>query len=131
MKERVARWLRAKGRSADEGMTLIELLAVIVILGIIVAVAVPVVLNSINNSRINTTKQSMSVLVEALNRYAAENNGNYPSSLNALVGSYIQAIPNDAWGQSFNYSVSGNSFNLTDPGHNITWNSSMTAPSGP
>lgn len=129
MTKRLLKGLGAKVHRRDEGMTLIELLAVIVILAIIVAVAVPVVLNSIKNSKLNTTKQSMSVLVEALNRYAAEHNGSYPNALNSLVGTYVQAIPKDAWGNDFNYTGGGDTFNLTDPSANILWNQSMTEPS--
>jgi general secretion pathway protein G len=120
---------------AESGLTLIELLAIIIILAIIAAVAVPVVLNSINNAKVNTTKQSMSVVVEALNRYAAENNGQFPNSsqtLNALVPNYLQAVPNDAWGNAFSYTSNGASFTLStsSAGHNITFSSNMTSPQG-
>lgn len=112
----------------EHGVTLIELLAVIVILAIIAAVAVPVVLNSIKTSKENTTKQDMAIIAEALSRYAADNNGSYPSTsgtgwhdLNTLASdplttggsaAYLNAIPQDAWGADFQYKSDGTTYIL-------------------
>jgi type II secretion system protein G len=137
MKAWSMRAIRILGRRnrAEEGLTLIELLAVIVILGIIAAVAVPVVLHQIRTSKTNTAEQTMSVIVEALNRYAADHDGQYPSgtgiqTLRTSLQNYIQGIPNDPWGNSFGYTSDGSTFTLTDqsPAGTITWNSSMSQP---
>ncbi|MCL6594510.1 MAG: type II secretion system protein GspG [Alicyclobacillus sp.] len=105
----------------DEGLTLIELIAVITILGIIAGIGIPMVEGSIKNSKINTTEQNMMIIAEALNRYAVEHDGNYPTAstftsastaLSSLVNSsnpsqgYLQAVPKDAWGNDFNYEAS-------------------------
>jgi general secretion pathway protein G len=138
-------------RPSEAGVTLIELLAVIVILGVIAGIAVPSVIGSINNSKINTTKQSMTVIAEALQRYAVQGgNGKFPSTgsdsnylnidtSNASVllnndngGPYLQGFPKDGWGNVFQYASDGNTFDIRTVGTgNQYWhlNSSMTEPS--
>jgi type II secretion system protein G len=134
--DRVNKWLKALLRrtNGEKGVTLIELLAVIVIIAVIAAIAVPVVLGSIHKSKTNTTKQSMTVIAEALNRYAADHDGKFPTSTNQsafealtststvgkkLLGTddqdkeaLLQNIPTDAWGQNFYYWSDGNNFEL-------------------
>ena len=52
-----------------KGFTLIELLAVIVILAIIAAISVPIVLNIIDDSNINSIKTSASMYLKSVNLY--------------------------------------------------------------
>jgi type IV pilus assembly protein PilA len=52
----------------ERGVTLIELLAVIVILGIIAAIGVPAILNSRENAQIATYKSNAKILEEAAKR---------------------------------------------------------------
>ncbi|KYP80730.1 type II secretion system protein GspG [Ferroacidibacillus organovorans] len=119
--------------AGEKGVTLIELLAVVVILAIIAAIAIPVVLNSIVQAKVNTTKQDMAIITEALDRYAAYNDGVYPmpsgtATLASLLtsgtiasgssttfgGPYMQSLPQDAWSDDFfyGYSTHGHSFVL-------------------
>ncbi|GMA51867.1 hypothetical protein GCM10025857_32240 [Alicyclobacillus contaminans] len=124
MKEKLYRFVRARRDAAeqDAGVTLIELLAVIVILAVIASIAVPVVLNSINNAKINTTKQSESVIAEALNRYAADHDGKFPTGSTTKIegtltsstdgGPYLQSVPNDAWGNPFKISSNGSNYDI-------------------
>ncbi|MEK3992560.1 type II secretion system protein [Robertmurraya sp. FSL R5-0851] len=79
------------------GLTLIELLVVIVILGIIAAVAIPMVMNNKNDALINTNKQNQTVLQDAVNRYYTVE-GSYPSTIDGLAPKYIDSIPNCAEG---------------------------------
>lgn len=113
MLKRLFQW--AIARKADDGVTLIELLAVIVILAIIAAIAIPVVLGSINSAKVNTTEQDLSIISEALNRYNVQN-GVYPSStspelISSISGlsSYV-SIPEDAWGYDFYYESTSNGY---------------------
>ncbi len=71
----------------EEGVTLIELLAVVVILGIISAVAVPVVSGAINNAKVNATLNSEGTVQVALQRYY-DQMGYYPKNLNVLTEKY-------------------------------------------
>ncbi|MGN7408495.1 type II secretion system protein [Sporosarcina sp. SAFN-010] len=57
----------------EKGLTLVELLAVIVILGIIAAIAVPSIGNIIQNSREKAVLADATNAIEAANLYFAEN----------------------------------------------------------
>ena len=57
----------------EKGLTLVELLAVIVILGIIAAIAVPAIGNIIDNSRIKAIKADAQNVLSAANMYFTEN----------------------------------------------------------
>lgn len=56
----------------EKGLTLVELLAVIVILGIIAAIAVPSIGNIIENSRFKAIKGDAQTILSAANMYYAE-----------------------------------------------------------
>mgnify|MGYP003304134780 CR=1 FL=1 len=55
-----------------KGFTLIEILAVVVVIGIICAIIFPKISNTINNSEINTSKLSAQSLVDGLNNYVLD-----------------------------------------------------------
>jgi type IV pilus assembly protein PilA len=57
----------------EKGLTLVELLAVIVILGIIAAIAIPSIGNIIDNSRIKAVKADAQNVLSAANMYFTEN----------------------------------------------------------
>lgn len=69
----------------DAGLTLIELMVVVVILGIIAAVAIPSILGVIYRAKINTTKSTLSTLQEAMQEYASDHGGDYPVLLVQLT----------------------------------------------
>ncbi len=62
-----------KKRLNQKGLTLIELLAVIVILAIVAAIAVPAIGNVIENSRYNAVKADAVNVLSAANIYFTEN----------------------------------------------------------
>ncbi|MEH6938886.1 prepilin-type N-terminal cleavage/methylation domain-containing protein [Bacillus sp. JJ664] len=57
----------------EKGLTLVELLAVIVILGIIAGIAVPSVMKIIQKSRINAVKADALQIISAAKTYVASN----------------------------------------------------------
>jgi general secretion pathway protein G len=66
-----------RNNRARRGFTLVELVVVILILGILAAVAAPRMFDTATTARENGTKQSLAVLRDAIELYKAEN-GSYP-----------------------------------------------------
>lgn len=68
-------WIRQL-RQEEKGITLIELLAVIVIIGVIAAIAVPLITGVINDTKVNARSATANQLFEAAKlRSIAQNNG--------------------------------------------------------
>jgi general secretion pathway protein G len=64
-------------RRKQNAFTLVELVVVVLILGILAAVAAPRLFDTANDARQNGTKQSLSVVRDAIELYKAQN-GSFP-----------------------------------------------------
>jgi general secretion pathway protein G len=101
------------------GMTLIEIMVVIVILGVLAALIVPSVIGRPEEARVIAAKQDVATIVQALKLYRLDNH-RYPTTeqgLQALVapptvaplapnwksGGYLERLPKDPWGNPYNY----------------------------
>lgn len=68
-----------------KGFTLVELLAVIVILGLLIAIISPVVKNLINDSENNLSEQQKKLVVEATKKYMIENSELLPEGSDRAI----------------------------------------------
>jgi len=87
------------------GFTLIELMVVVVIIGILAAIAVPQFTQQSEKARQGKGKADLKTIGTAIEMYYTENNGTKPDSLNALVGEggYLRSYPYDPWGKDYGY----------------------------
>ncbi|MGD9634125.1 MAG: type II secretion system protein [Pirellulales bacterium] len=72
-----------------QGFTLVELVVVVMILGILAAVAAPKLLGTSGTATDNGLRQTLSVVRDAIERYAAENGGDFPGTNEATFKSAI------------------------------------------
>jgi type IV pilus assembly protein PilA len=66
--------LMSKSKKKQKGMTLVELLAVIVILGIVAAIGTVAIGGIIKNSRVNADNATMDMIEEAARLWVIDNN---------------------------------------------------------
>lgn len=112
---------RRNRRRAQAGYTLVELLVVITIIGLIVALVGPRVLNYLGDSKVKTARIQIQGFSSALDLFYLDT-GRYPSTaegLNALVqrtagagtwnGPYLKGgtLPLDPWGKAYIYRAPG------------------------
>ncbi|HHY65955.1 MAG TPA: prepilin-type N-terminal cleavage/methylation domain-containing protein [Alicyclobacillus sp.] len=112
---------RAARRRRQGGFTLIEMLAVVVILAIVAGVGFVVVNNQIEKARVNTDIANLRTIGDAVNRYIMDN-GSAPSSMADLVGKYLGSEPKDPWANS-SYTL-----NVTQPNNNTPGNVTVQSP---
>jgi general secretion pathway protein G len=123
------------GQRSTTGFTIIELLVVVVIIGIIAAVAIPSLLNAIDRGRQKRTMSDLRTIGEAIQSYVVDSD-HYPqaSSIADLAtvlesGAYISKLPReDAWGHLLLYSGSLTGYTVgsaaKDGGSTLTLNGS-------
>ena len=107
--------------SGEAGFTLVEMLVVITIIGLIMALVGPRVLNYLTESKVKAAKIQIQSLTSALDLFYLDT-GRYPSSsegFTALVkpaagvtgwnGPYLKGgnVPNDPWGKPYLYRSPG------------------------
>ncbi|RJQ54420.1 MAG: type II secretion system protein [Actinobacteria bacterium] len=93
----------------EGGFTLIELMIVVLIIGILVAIAIPVFQSVQNNARRRTCQANLRTLNGAIQSYAGDNEGNYPTALGDLDPNYVRVVPSCPGNGTTNgtYSFSG------------------------
>ena len=98
------------GRRRPRGMTLIEILVVLVILGLIMAAVGVSVVPTLGESKQDTAALDIASIRHALKRYH-EKTGQFPDTdpgLRALVEArLLEKIPMDPWGREYLYQNDG------------------------
>jgi general secretion pathway protein G len=93
-------------RRRNRGMTLIEIMVVITILGLIAAAVGVAVIPRLDEAKVDTARLDIGNIQGAFKLYYAKK-GNYPDTatgLKALVDSNIlETIPKDPWGNDYTY----------------------------
>jgi prepilin-type N-terminal cleavage/methylation domain-containing protein len=82
-------------RPAGLGFTLIELLVVLAIVALLVTIAAPRYVDSVERARETTLRSSLAVMRDAIDQFAADR-GRYPDSLDELTQlRYLRRVPDD------------------------------------
>lgn len=97
-----------KARSRARGMTLIEIMVVITIIGLIMAAVGVSVIPQLGTSKVSRARMDFHALRSALTLYYARR-GHFPDTgtgLRALVDArLLESVPSDPWGQPYVYTL--------------------------
>jgi general secretion pathway protein G len=69
------------------GVTLVELLIVVLILGALAAIAIPRLTQSADTAKANACRTNIDVINSQIEMYAANNDGTYPATLEVITDS--------------------------------------------
>jgi general secretion pathway protein G len=103
---------RRRARKSQRGLTLIEILVVVTILGIIASMVGIQVANQMEEAKIDTTRVQMTDIAKALDLYKIKFN-KYPQALSELVTPpegkkpIMDHIPKDQWDADYVYIFPG------------------------
>lgn len=120
------------GETGEEGLTLVEMLVVLVIIAIVAGLITVNVMGRPDEARVTTAKTDIRTISSALKMYRLDNGG-YPTTeqgLKALAERpsaapvpanypsepYLQDTPQDPWGNPYVYASTGSSFELKSLG---------------
>jgi len=108
--------IKEKKRNVRKGFTMVELMAVLIILGLLAAVVVRNFVGQTDRARVTTTKANLKLLHMAVNQFKMDT-GRFPTEEEGLTvlieqpsdienwppGGYLETtdIPKDGWGNDF------------------------------
>ncbi|GAA2641514.1 prepilin-type N-terminal cleavage/methylation domain-containing protein [Paractinoplanes durhamensis] len=96
---------RLRSKKGDEGFTLIELLVVVVIIGVLVAIAVPVYLNYRKGAADKSAQSDVRGGVSAVEQFYTDHGNTYPTTAKSAVSTALTlAISGDTSTQTITVS---------------------------
>lgn len=105
--------LQTAALASRKGMSLVEIMVVIAIIGILMTVVAVNVVGYLDEANVSTTKIQIKNMESALTTYAAKHRGKYPSTGDGLDAAKKffpnNDVPTDAWGNTFQYRSPGSS----------------------
>lgn len=116
-------------RLNNKGFSLAEIMIVLVIIGGIMALILPKIVEGQDTSNIRKTRIQLGEIENKLNQYQADCGGKLPSDLNFLIedstscrnwtsNNANKTLMKDAWGTDFQYEALDNGYNLYSMGKN-------------
>jgi type IV pilus assembly protein PilA len=113
---RIGRTPQAHGAPREQGFTLIELLVVVVIIGILIAIAIPLYLNYENGAKNKSAASDLRGAISAIEQ-CYSNNGSYPasftdSSTTTATAACTGQNVNTSSGVALNYTLSGSAYSI-------------------
>jgi general secretion pathway protein G len=94
-------------RRSEKGLTLVEIMVVMAILGTIMAIVAVNVIGQMDDANVQATRLQMKKIEGDLALYAAKKKGKYPTTSDGLeaAAKYFpdSRVPTDAWGNEFQY----------------------------
>jgi len=94
-------------RHREKGLTLVEIMVVMAILGTIMAIVAVNVIGQLDDANTSATRLQMGKIEGDLALYAAKKKGKYPSTSDGLEAAskyFVDGkVPTDAWGNEFQY----------------------------
>ena len=100
-------FLKTSVRATKRGMSLIEIVVVLAILGILATIIGGSMLGALDSSNQDATRLAISRVQSALDMYAAKHKGKYPSTSDGLSAAKTlmpnSEVPTDAWGNEMVY----------------------------
>ena len=100
--------LRRHRHARRRGMTLVEIMVVVAIIGMIMGAVAVGAMAQLSKAKVKNTKIIIHTVQEALIHYATDNTDNCPKSLDDLVAQkYLTKKPIDEWGQPLVFTCPG------------------------
>ncbi len=113
-------------RRKEYGFTLIELMIVIAIIAILAAILVPNFIRARAEGQLSACESNLKNFGNAMEMYATDNDGRYPSGLSQLTPNYLNVLPTcpsagaDSYSSSFTSSSNPDAYTIFCSGNNHT-----------